>query len=65
MRNIFITIFLLSGIFAQDYESKYVLVKLDRDVNKGEFRTVLDPTKYAIEKTVVRRLGIYKVRILN
>ena len=65
MRNIFITIFLLSGIFAQDYESKYVLVKLDRDVKKGEFRTVLDPTKYAIEKTVVRRLGIYKVRILN
>jgi hypothetical protein len=65
MRNIFITIFLLSGIFAQDYESKYVLVKLDRDVNKGEFRAVLDPAKYVIEKTVVRRLGIYRIQINN
>jgi hypothetical protein len=65
MRNIFITIFLLSGIFAQDYESKYVLVKLDRDVNKSEFRAVLDPAKYVIEKTVVRRLGIYRIQIIN
>ncbi|MDP6276476.1 MAG: S8 family serine peptidase, partial [Candidatus Marinimicrobia bacterium] len=65
MRNIFITIFLLSGIFAQDYESKYVLVKLDRDVNKSEFRAVLDPAKYVIEKTVVRRLGIYRIQIIK
>lgn len=65
MRNIFITIFLLSGIFAQDYDPNYVLLKLKQDVKMSEFRTVLDPAKYSIEKTIVRRLGIYKVRILN
>ncbi len=65
MRKLFIILFVLSSLYAQDYDANYILVKLDRDVNKGEFRTVLDPAKYAIEKTVVRRLGIYKVRILN
>ena len=56
---------LMTGLFAQDYDVNYVLVKLDQGVNKGEFRTVLNASKYAIEKTVVKRLGIYKIRILD
>ncbi len=65
MRILFIILSVLSGMIAQDYDPNYVLVKLDRDVKKSEFRSILDPTKYAIEKTVVRRLGIYKIRILS
>ena len=56
---------LMTGLCAQDYDANYVLVKLDQGVNKGEFRTVLNASKYAIEKTVVKRLGIYKIRILD
>ena len=56
---------LMTGLCAQDYDANYVLVKLDQGVNKGEFRTVLNASKYAIEQTVVKRLGIYKIRILN
>ena len=55
----------MTGLCAQDYDANYVLVKLDQGVNKGEFRTVLNASKYAIEQTVVKRLGIYKIRILN
>ncbi|MBD73664.1 MAG: hypothetical protein CMG42_05625, partial [Candidatus Marinimicrobia bacterium] len=55
----------MTGLCAQDYDANYVLVKLDQGVNKGEFRTVLNASKYAIEKTVVKRLGIYKIRILD
>jgi hypothetical protein len=65
MQKLLAIIIFLSGLSAQDYDPNYVLVKLDRDVKKGEFRTVLDPSKYAIEQTVVKRLGIYKIRILN
>jgi len=65
MRILFIILSVLSGMIAQDYDPNYVLVKLDPDVKKSEFRSILDPTKYAIEKTVVRRLGIYKIRILS
>ena len=35
---------LMKGLCAQDYDPNYVLVKLDQGVNKGEFRTVLDPS---------------------
>ncbi len=65
MRKLLIILFFLTGINAQDFDANYVLVKLDRDVKKSEFRTVLDPAKYAIEKVVVKRLGIYKIRILD
>ncbi len=65
MQKLLAIIIFLSGLSAQDYDPNYVLVKLDRDVKKGEFRTVLNTSKYAIEKTVVKRLGIYKIRILD
>ena len=55
----------MSGLFAQDHDPDHVLVKLGHDVKKDEFRTFLDPSKYAIEQTVVKRLNIYKIRILN
>ncbi len=59
------TLLLLTITIAQDYDEKFVLIKLDNDVRKGEFSATLDPSKYAIEKAVVKRLGIYKVRIVN
>ncbi len=65
MRKLFTIIFCLSLLFAQDYEEKYILIKLDQGVKKSEFRTVLNTSKYIIDKTVVKRLGIYKVRILD
>ncbi|SVB03193.1 uncharacterized protein METZ01_LOCUS156047 [marine metagenome] len=55
----------MSGLFAQDHDPDHVLVKLGHDVKKDEFRTFLDPSKYAIEQTVVKRLNIYKIQILN
>ena len=58
MQKLLVIIIFLSGLSAQGYDSNYVLVKLDRDVKKGEFSTVLDPSKYAIEQTIVKRLGI-------
>ena len=65
MQKLLVIIIFVSGLFAQDHDPDHVLVKLGQDVKKGEFRTFLDPTKYAIEQTVVKRLNIYKVRILN
>ena len=65
MKKLLVIIIFVSGLFAQGHDPDHVLVKLDHDVKKGEFRTSLDPTKYAIEQTVVKRLNIYKVRILN
>ena len=65
MQKLLVIIIFVSGLFAQDHDPDHVLVKIDHDVKKGEFRTVLDPTKYAIEQTVVKRLKIYKIRILN
>ena len=65
MQKLLVIIIFVSGLFAQDHDPDHVLVKLGHDVKKGEFRTFLDPTKYAIEQTVVKRLNIYKIRILN
>ena len=65
MQKLLVIITFVSGLFAQDHDPDHVLVKLGHDVKKGEFRTFLDPTKYAIEQTVVKRLNIYKIRILN
>ena len=65
MQKLLVIIIFVSGLFAQDHDPDHVLVKLGHDVKKGEFKTVLDPTKYAIEQTVVKRLNIYKIRILN
>ena len=65
MQKLLVIIIFVSGLFAQDHDPDHVLVKLDHDVKIGEFRTFLDPTKYAIEQTVVKRLNIYKIRILN
>ena len=65
MQKLLVIITFVSGLFAQDHDPDHVLVKLGHDVKKGEFRTFLDSTKYAIEQTVVKRLNIYKIRILN
>ena len=65
MQKLLVIIIFVSGLFAQDHDPDHVLVKLGHDVKKDEFRTFLDPTKYAIEQTVVKRLNIYKIRILN
>ena len=65
MQKLLVIIIFVSGLFSQDHDPDHVLVKLGHDVKKGEFRTFLDPTKYAIEQTVVKRLNIYKIRILN
>ena len=65
MQKLLVIIIFVSGLFAQDHDPDHVLVKLGQDVKKGEFKTFLDSTKYVIEQTVVKRLNIYKVRILN
>mgnify|MGYP003307638406 FL=1 len=65
MQKLLVIIIFVSGLFAQDHDPDHVLVKLGHDVKKGEFKTFLDSTKYVIEQTVVKRLNIYKVRILN
>ena len=65
MQTLLVIIIFMSGLFAQDHDPDHVLVKLGHDVKKDEFRTFLDPSKYAIEQTVVKRLNIYKIRILN
>ena len=65
MQKLLVIIIFVSGLFAQYHDPDHVLVKLGHDVKKGEFRTSLDPSKFAIEQTVVKRLNIYKIRILN
>ena len=65
MQKLLVIIIFVSGLFAQDHDPDHVLVKLGHDVKKGEFKTFLDSTKYVIEQTVVKRLNIYKIRILN
>ena len=65
MQKLLVIIIFVSGLFAQNHDPDHVLVKLGHDVKKGEFRTSLDPSKFAIEQTVVKRLNIYKIRILN
>ena len=65
MQKLLVIIIFVSGLFAQDHDPDHVLVKLGQDVKKGEFKTFLDSTKYVIEQTVVKRLNIYKIRILN
>ncbi len=65
MRKLITFIILCSLAVSQNYEENVVLVKLDRGVTKREFRTVINPSKYSIEKVLVKRLGIYKLRILD
>ncbi len=65
MHKLFTIIICLSLLFAQNYDDKYILIKLNQGVKKSTFKTVLNSSKYAIEKPVVKRLGIYKVRILD
>ena len=65
MQKLLVIITFVSGLFAQDHDPDHVLVKLGHDVKKGEFITFLDPSKFTIEQTVVKRLNIYKIRILN
>ncbi len=58
-------IFIFSGLSAADFVKGQVLVKLQPDVSRQEFSAVLDNNDYIIEKTVVRRLNIVLVRIVN
>lgn len=65
MHRLFTIIFSLTLLFAQDYDDKYILVKLNQGIKKSTLKTVLNSSRYVIEKPVVKRLGIYKVRILD
>ncbi len=65
MKIFLITLALLSVIFPQDYDNKYILVKLDEDVSRDDFTATLDPAKYQLADLIVKRLRIYKIRIVN
>ncbi len=52
-------------LLAQEYEPGQVLVKLEPAAHRSAFNATLDPSRYVIEKLVVRRLGIYTVRIVD
>ncbi|MCH7764629.1 MAG: hypothetical protein IIB95_12975, partial [Candidatus Marinimicrobia bacterium] len=65
MHKLFTIIFSMALLSAQDYDDKYILIKLNQGVKKSTLKTVLNSSRYVIEKPIVKRLGIYKVRILD
>ncbi len=65
MRKILLLIMTLSLVTAQVSNENYILVKLKRGIKRSTFKSVLQSSNYAIEKPIVKRLGIYKVRIIN
>jgi len=65
MNKLITIIFSMVLIFPQDYDDKYVIIKLNQGVKRSTFKTVLNSSKYVIEKPLVKRLGIYKVRIID
>lgn len=65
MRKLYTIIIYLSLLFAQNSNDEYILIKLNRGIKKTTFKTTLQSSNYSIEKPIVKRLGIYKIRIIN
>lgn len=62
----FITILFLPILLTSaEYDPNSILVQLHKNVGRTIFESTLDPQKYEIEKVVVKRLGIYKIRLAD
>ncbi len=57
--------FMLLSLKSAEFDPNYILVQLHKNVGRTIFESALDPQKYEIEKVIVKRLGIYKIRLAD
>jgi hypothetical protein len=48
-----------------EFDPNVILVQLHKNVGRSVFASTLNPQKYEIEKVVVKRLGIYRIRLAD
>ncbi len=64
--KIVLNLLLLTGILlAESHVERKILVQIDKDITHDQFINILDSKHYVIDKLLVKRLGIYRVTVVD